>query len=129
MTRMKFSVSYAEENDFTHDGLRAFFEYRDLGIKQATGGRFHAHVIRARPGERSAGEWHRHDLHFQMVYVLRGWVRFEYEGEGEVLLQPGSCVHQPPGIRHREIGHSDDLEMLEITSPAEFGTEVVEGPG
>ena len=125
---MKFSVSHADESDFAHDGLRSFFEYRDLAIKEATAGRFNAHVIRARPGERSPGEWHRHDLDFQMVYVLRGWVRFEYEGVGEVLLRRGSCVHQPAGIRHREVEHSDDLEMLEITSPAEFGTEVVEAP-
>jgi quercetin dioxygenase-like cupin family protein len=64
-----------------------------------------------------------------MVYILRGWVRFEYEGVGEVLLRRGSCVHQPTGIRHREVEHSDDLEILEITSPAEFKTEAAEGPG
>jgi quercetin dioxygenase-like cupin family protein len=63
-----------------------------------------------------------------MVYVLRGWVRFEYESVGEVLLRQSSCVHQPAGIRHREIEHSDDLEMLEITLPAEFKTEAMEGP-
>ena len=57
-----------------------------------------------------------------MVYVLKGWVRFEYEGTGEVLLEAGSSVYQPPRIRHREIAHSDDLEMLEITAPAEFPT-------
>jgi quercetin dioxygenase-like cupin family protein len=57
-----------------------------------------------------------------MVYVLKGWVRFRYEGVGEVLLEAGSCVHQPPGIRHAEIAHSDDVEMLEITLPAEFET-------
>jgi quercetin dioxygenase-like cupin family protein len=124
---MKFMVSHADESDFAHDGLRSFLEYRDLAIKEATAGRFNAHVIRARLGESPPGEWHRHDLEFQMVYVLRGWVRFEYEGVGEVLLRQGSCVHQPAGIRHREIEHSDDLEMLEITSPAEFKTEAVEG--
>ena len=64
---MKFTVSHADESDFTHDGLRAFFEYRDLGIKEVTAGRFNAHVIRARPGESRPGEWHRHDLDFQMV--------------------------------------------------------------
>lgn len=129
MKTTKFTVSHAEESDFEHDGLRPFFEYRDLGIGQATDGRFHAHVIRARPGEESPGEWHRHDLDFQMVYVLKGWVRFEYEGIGEVLLQAGSCVQQPSGIRHREVGHSDDLEMLEITSPADFATESATPPG
>jgi quercetin dioxygenase-like cupin family protein len=93
------------------------------GSERLTAGQFNAHVIRARPGESHLGDWHRHDLDFQMVYVLRGWMRFEYEGIGEVLLRPGSCVHQPAGIRHREIKYSDNLEMLEITSPAEFKTE------
>jgi hypothetical protein len=31
-------------------------------------------------------------------------------------------VLQPPGIEHRELRHSDDLELIEITSPAEFST-------
>lgn len=63
-----------------------------------------------------------------MVYVTRGWVVFEYEGQGEHILREGSCVLQPPGIRHREVRHSDDLELIEITSPAEFETEPVEAP-
>ena len=105
-------------------GLRGFFEYRDLGIGGATGGRINAHVIRAREHHDAKPEWHHHDLDFQMVYVLKGWVRFEYEGTGEVLLEAGSSVYQPPRIRHREIAHSPDLEMLEITAPAEFPTIV-----
>jgi quercetin dioxygenase-like cupin family protein len=129
MDGMAFTVSHADDGAFRHDGLRPFFDYRDLGIRDATGGRFHAHVIRARPGEHAAGDWHRHALDFQMVYVLRGWVRFEYEGVGEVLLRAGSSVHQPPGVRHRELEHSEDLEMLEITAPAEFATEAAGAPG
>jgi hypothetical protein len=35
-------------------------------------------------------------------------------------------VHQPPGIRHRELGHSDDLEMLEIVMPADYATQEVD---
>jgi len=31
-------------------------------------------------------------------------------------------VHQPPGIRHTELGHSEDVEILEIVMPADFGT-------
>ncbi|WP_188262619.1 cupin domain-containing protein [Azospirillum tabaci] len=123
-----FAVSHADPADFKRDGLRPFFEYRDLGIRAATAGKANAHVIRARPGEPSHGGWHRHALDFQMVYVLKGWVKFAYEGVGEVLLQAGSCVHQPPGIRHVEIAHSDDLEMLEITLPADFPTEGAEAP-
>ena len=122
-----FSISHAKGGAFER-GLRSFFAYRDLGIEAATAGDTVAHVIRAVPGERSPGGWHRHDCHFQMVYVLAGWVEFEYEGVGRVRLEPGTCVHQPKGIRHREIRHSDDLELLEIASPAGFGTEACEAP-
>ena len=125
---MRFSVSHADESRFESDGLRPFFEYRDLGIAQATDGRFLAHVIRAKPGHHAAGGWHRHDLGFQLVYVLKGWVKFRYDGHGEVTLKAGTCVHQPPGIRHVEVEHSDDLELIEITMPADFATESVPAP-
>ena len=65
---------------------------------------------------------HHHEVTFQLVYVLKGWIKFHYEGVGDVLLEPGTCVHQPPGIRHTELGHSDDLELLEIVMPGRFET-------
>ncbi|MCZ0737333.1 cupin domain-containing protein [Phreatobacter sp. AB_2022a] len=118
-----FSVAHAKDGEFKGQGLRNFFVYRDLGIAKATGGRVGAHVIKAVPGAHAGGDKHTHTLDFQLVYVLKGWVRFWYEGVGEVLLEPGSCVHQPPGIVHQEIAHSDDLELIEITLPAEFPTQ------
>jgi len=121
MTTKGFTVSHARDAQFAA-GLRSFFEYRDLGIKDATEGRVAAHVIRALPGAPFAGVPHRHGVTFQLVYVLKGWIAFEYEGQGVVRLEPGSCVHQPPGIRHREVGHSDDIELLEIVMPADFAT-------
>ncbi len=124
-----FSISHADSSQFEGQGLRAFFEYRNLGIRDATSGRFGAHVIRAVPGRHSEGAWHTHDLDFQMVYVTRGWVVFEYEGQGEHILRAGSCVLQPPGIRHREVRHSDDMELIEIISPAEFYTHPADEPG
>ncbi len=117
-----FVVSHADDGKFEGAGLRPFFEYRPLGIDAATQGKFGAHVIRAVPGEESPGEWHSHDLDFQMVYVTKGWVVFEYEQTGDHMLRAGSCVLQPPGIKHREVRHSDDMELVEITSPAEFHT-------
>ncbi len=114
-------VKHAEGADFDQ-GLRAFFAYRDLGIATASGGKIGAHVIRAVPGEGPKPAWHTHTLDFQMVYVLRGWAEFEYEDIGVVRIEAGASVYQPPGVRHREIAHSDDLELLEITSPAEFET-------
>ena len=121
-----FSVSHLRDATFESEGLRAFFEYRDLGIKAATGGRVGAHVIRAKPGKHGSSGWHTHDLEVQLVYVLKGWVEFDYEGVGEVRIEAGACVHQPPGIRHVEIAHSDDVEILEITLPADFKTEKAE---
>lgn len=120
---MRFNVSHASDSEFVADGLRPYFEYRDLGILDATGGKAVMHVIRARGGHQAGGDWHRHGIELQLVYVLKGWVRFEYEGVGEVRLEAGSCVHQPPGIRHREIEHSADLELIEIVLPGHFKTE------
>ena len=118
----RFSVSHLKKSAFKKRGLRAYFEYRDLGIKRATGGKLVAHVIRAAPGKAPHGEWHYHDCAVQFVYVLKGWVRFEYEGVGEVTMKAGSCFYQPPRIRHREIRHSKNLEMIEIAAPAAFRT-------
>jgi quercetin dioxygenase-like cupin family protein len=117
----KFSVSHAKDAEWD-SGLREFFQYRDLGIKGATAGRAVAHVIRTVPGKHAQPTLHHHEVEFQMVYILKGWVRFHYEGVGEVTLEAGSCVHQPPGIKHIEIDHSDDVEILEIVLPAEFKT-------
>jgi mannose-6-phosphate isomerase-like protein (cupin superfamily) len=122
MTRPAFRVSHLKGSPFLKRGLRGYFEYRDLGIKRATGGKVIAHVIRARPGKAPHGEWHSHDCELQFVYVLKGWVLFEYEGVGRVMMKAGSCFYQPPRIKHREIRHSRNLEMIEIVGPAGFRT-------
>jgi quercetin dioxygenase-like cupin family protein len=125
MTTKGFVVTHAKDAQFER-GLRSFFEYRDLGIRQATEGRVVAHVIRAAQGTEFASEPHLHETTLQLVYVLKGWVEFEYEGQGCVRLEAGSCVHQPPAIRHRELGHSADLELLEIVMPGDFKTLTVD---
>ena len=125
MTTRDFTASHAKDARYER-GLRSFFEYRDLGIRQATQGRVAAHVIRAAAGQAFSSQPHRHDTEFQLVYVLKGWIEFEYEGQGAVRLVAGSCVYQPPGIRHRELGHSADVEMLEVVLPAGFATEEVD---
>lgn len=118
-------VSHVAPDSFAPDGLRPFFEYRDLNLRDVTGGKVQAHVLRAKPGMHADAPRHWHDLDFQFVYVLKGWVIFEYEDYGEVTLKAGSMVYQPPRIRHKEIAHSDDLELIEITSPGEFETHAV----
>ena len=117
-----FSVSRAADGGFKQRGLRAYFEYRDLGIIKASQGRVVAHVIRARPEKAPHGAWHSHSCNLQFVYVLKGWLRFEYEGVGEFLMKAGDCFVQPPNIVHREIAHSKNMELIEIVAPADFGT-------
>ena len=124
MTTQGFVASHAEGATFER-GLRSFYEYHDLGIRDATSGRVDAHIIRAAAGKEFSSQPHLHKTEFQLVYVLKGWIEFEYEGQGVVRLEAGSCVHQPPNIRHRELGHSPDIEMLEVVLPAGFATEEV----
>jgi len=118
-----FRTSIAANSEWER-GLRAAFEYRDLGISQATHGRYVAHVIRAchaiEPDAGTGPHWH--EVDFQMVYVLKGWVTFLYEGEGEFTFRPGDSVLQPSGVRHALTACSDDMELLEIVSPADFPT-------
>jgi len=119
---MPFAVSHRKGAKFSRRGLRGYFEYRDLGIERTTRGKVVAHVIRARPGKAPHGEWHRYDIDVQFVYVLKGWAIFEYEGVGRVKMKAGTCFYQPPNIRHRELKHSRDLEMIEVVAPAKFRT-------
>jgi quercetin dioxygenase-like cupin family protein len=109
-----------------HTGLRPYFTYRDTGVKDVTNGAFTAHVIRAVPGQILKPEWHTHTVGFQLFYVLKGWVEFEYEDIGPVRMEVGSTVYQPSGIKHRELCHSDDFEVLEVVSPADFATDSTE---
>ena len=125
----KFVHNLAGEAKWT-PGLREIFEYRDLGINGATKGDYVAHVIRhnGKKQKDAVQQWHVHDCTFQLVYVLNGWATFEYEGQGQRTIRKGDCILQTPMIKHREIACSEDFEVLEIVSPANFETRIVEGP-
>ena len=122
--KQRIAISHHREEDFKADGLRTYAKYRDLGFAAATQGLAHAQVIRligpCNPAEVS--KLHFHDLEFQMVYVLKGWVKTYMEGQGETLMQQGSAWTQPPRIKHLIMDYSDDVELLEVVLPAEFKT-------
>src|SRR5262249_11222224 len=102
-------------------------EYRDLGIAAATGGLAQAHVNRA-AAPTTPGKWHQHDVGFQFVYLLSGWLRTEMEGVGEITMRAGSGWIQPPGVKHVVHEYSDDFQSLEIILPADFVTREVPPP-
>jgi hypothetical protein len=122
--KQRIAVSHYRDEDFKADGLRAYAKYRDLGVAEASQGLAQAHVIRligpCDPAEVS--KLHFHDVDFQMVYVLKGWVKTYMEGQGETLMKEGSAWTQPPRIRHLIMDYSDDVELLEVILPAEFKT-------
>jgi hypothetical protein len=122
--KQRIAVSHHRDEDFKTDGLRTYARYRDLGIADATAGLARAHVIRLiGPCNREeVAKLHYHDVEFQMVYVLKGWVKSYLEGVGETLMKEGSSWTQPPRIRHMILDHSDDVELLEVILPADFKT-------
>jgi mannose-6-phosphate isomerase-like protein (cupin superfamily) len=122
--KQRIAISHYRDEDFVTNGLRTYARYRDLGIAEASHGLAQAHVIRligpCNPAEVS--KLHFHDVEFQMVYVLKGWVKTYMEGQGETLMKEGSCWTQPPRIKHLIRDYSDDVELLEVILPAEFKT-------
>ena len=122
--KQTFNVNHFRAEDFRTDGLRSYAQYRDLGMSKATNGLLQAHVIRLIPPCDPAvvSKRHYHDVHVQMIYVLKGWIRSEFEGQGEVTMRAGAAWLQPPRIKHTGLDYSDDCELLEIILPAEFET-------
>ena len=59
MTATSLTVSHPHERDFRYR-LPAFIQYRDLSIKDATGGRVVAHIVPAAPGVGFSGQPRRH---------------------------------------------------------------------
>ena len=93
-------------------------------MADASAGVARAHVIRLiGPCEPDVvSKLHFHDVDFQMVYVLKGWVKTYLEGVGETTFQTGSSWTQPSRIKHLIMDYSDDVELLEVILPADFKT-------
>jgi len=126
-SKQTFVASHLTPDAF-EPGLRRYAQYRDLGIAAATGGLARAHVIKMIPpcDPAEVSKRHFHDVEFQMVYVLKGWIKSEFDGEGVVTMREGSCWLQPPKIKHTVLDYSDDCELLEVILPADFDTVELE---
>ena len=124
MSKSKIVISRAEGAAWTTKGLRAFLEYRDLGLAEVTQGRFGATIGRAirryEPG--SGAPRHTHDVGFHVIFVMRGWFRSEFEGLGEVVLREGDCLSYEGEIPQEHIEYSDDFQVMQIAMPADYTT-------
>ncbi len=127
MSKCKIVISRDEGAAWTTKGLRAFLEYRDLGLAEATQGRFGATIGRAirryEPG--SGAPRHTHDVGFHVIFVMRGWFRSEFEGLGEVTLRAGDCLSYEGEIPEQHIEYSDDFQVMQIAMPADYTTKNV----
>lgn len=91
---------------------------RDTGIGLATAGL--AGVRVARPDAAPNGQWISHDTEFCAFVVLAGAVAFETPDGDLHPLAHGDAVFIPADLRYRLVAPSDDLELLDVTLPAQF---------
>ena len=128
-TKTKLKVTYAPKDKANYvPGRRAFFKYRDLGITDATKGRMRAQITSAEKGMSEPTGWHYHQCETQLVYVLKGWVDLEFEDEGKIRISAGDSLMIPGGAKHNETATSDELELLEVSLPADMGTVNCDAP-
>ena len=126
-TGVKLAIARADTPNYVA-GRRAFFKYRDLGVTDATDGQMRAQVTSATQGMGKPTGWHYHVCDQQFVYMLKGWVDLEFEDGTKVRLMPGDSMMIPGGMRHNETGTADELEILEVSVPAQMNTVVCDKP-
>ncbi len=116
-------LTHPDAGEAWSDG-RAGMHYRDL-VPTRLGGALIASHIRIPHGGPVPDYVHYHDIDFQLIYCLSGWVRLLYEDQGDAfVMHEGDCVVQPPGLRHRVLECSDRFDVVEFSSPAEHMTWV-----
>ena len=81
-----------------------------------------AQVTSAEQGMSKPTGWHIHKCQAQLVYMLSGWVDLEFE-DRKVRISAGDSIMIPGGTPHNETGTSDTFELLEVSVPADMGTE------
>jgi mannose-6-phosphate isomerase-like protein (cupin superfamily) len=136
-TMTKVSAATVEKHKVIHapaskpvfvQGRRDFFKYRDLGVTAASGGHMRAQVTIGTRGLTRPTGWHHHVCEGQFVYMLKGWIELQFEDGRTIKVEQGDSLYIPGGVRHNETRASDDLEILEVSIPADMGTEPSDPP-
>ena len=109
-------------------GRREFFAYHDLGVTEATNGRMRAQVMKSTQGLSKPTGWHYHVCDQQFVYMLKGWVDLVFEDGRQIRLNAGDSLMIPGGLRHNETATSEEMDILEVSVPSEFGTVPCDPP-
>ncbi len=104
-------------------GRREFFSYRELGVTKATEGKMRAQVTIATQGLSEETGWHVHLCEGQFVYILEGWVDLEFAGNRKERIVAGDSIFIPGDTPHNETATSEEFQILEVSLPADMGTE------
>ncbi len=110
------------------EGRRSFLKYADLGVVDASGGQVRAQLMSATDGLSEPTGWHYHVCDGQFIYMLSGWVDLAFGDGDTVRIEEGDSMYIPGGVPHNEIATSDGFELLEVSVPADMGTEVCDPP-
>ena len=122
-------MAYAtEESAPAVAGRRSYMKYRDLGVTEASGGAMRAQVMSTTDSPSEPTGWHYHTCDGQFVYVLKGWVDLSFEDGSSIRLKANESLYLPGGWRHQETATSKELEILEVSVPADLGTVLCESP-
>lgn len=109
-------------------GRRDFFKYRDLGVTAATDGKIRAQVTIGSGGMTRPTGWHYHECEGQFIYMLKGWVELSFDDGRVIRVEEGDSMFIPGGVRHNETNAAMDIEILEVSVPADMGTKACDAP-
>ncbi|MEM6663304.1 MAG: cupin domain-containing protein [Pseudomonadota bacterium] len=98
------------------------FEHRDTGIAVGTGGVAGVQIARATGPVDIA--W-RHDCDILFGFVMEGAVDLSADGQATRRLTPGDAWVIPPGMAVQLSEASADFELLEVSLPGTFETELI----
>ena len=109
-------------------GRRSFVEYRDLLVTEGSNGALRAQIMKTKQGLSEPTGWHYHACEGQFIYVLKGWVDLEFENGEKKRANAGDSMFIPGGMRHNETASSSEVEILELSIPADMGTVPTDPP-
>ena len=128
LEKAKEVVIARADNPELVQGRREFFSYRELGVTKATDGQMRAQVTIATQGLSEETCWHVHLCEGQFVYILDGWVDLEFAGNRKERIVAGDSIFIPGDTPHNETATSEEFQILEVSIPADMGTEPCSKP-
>jgi quercetin dioxygenase-like cupin family protein len=98
------------------------YQARDTTIALNTKAVAGVQVIRPDGG---APVWASHDADIHFTFVMEGAMTLEGDGKDPYRLTPGDAFVIPPGMKTRYADPTSDLELLEVTLPGVFATQLL----